>query len=531
MKLTGFKTSGLVKRRGSRGFTLVELIVVLIIISILATAGIATAIGYINYSKFNKNEQNAITIYQTSQTAMSQMTAAGIMDSWVRGIIEDESIARITAIDPIADPEANETVGKTVYLTYNPGMPNSESKVVHDFLSKYFYDQTIFTGTISIEFYISMTYDANKIPYYSARVISAFFSFENKATEGWDTTCLNGSTDGLPDRDTEHRYSKTFVGYYDGTEASSKPQVVSVFLPRSQSYILDGHIVGPTVDPTQSAVGYLFNLRNGETLDVTWAMFDEDGYLHADADRDEEITIKLHDAGIGNSAIFSDVVLTIGPDTLDSVRYSKLSDSNFNPSGTCETVVEKINDYIITRTSYDSTVEIKVNNSNYIFPITVTKVEGDGRTGCPVDSNGNPVAYIEYRLSLDCMMIRSDETLNNKFRYNSERLFSGDNSHSIPRNIYASITGKFYYYTVDESNKESVRTPRTIPLTYAARAMDDPVYFTGMSGTTYVYDLPNRSVEGKMMEIIRLMKIPARLLPVGVLLTHCLVMLFLVTLL
>ena len=216
MKLNGLKSLCAKKRRVTRGFTLVELVIVLVILAILASVGIVSVFGYIKQSKFTKNEQNAITIYQTSQTAMSQMISAGIMDTWVRGIIDDETIDHVTAPEAIDEPKANEAVGKTVYLTYNPQMPNNESKVVYELLSKYFYDQSIFTGTISIEFYISMTYDANKVPYYSARVISAFFSYENTAAEGWDEICLNGSTDGLPDRDPDNRFNITHVGYFDG---------------------------------------------------------------------------------------------------------------------------------------------------------------------------------------------------------------------------------------------------------------------------------------------------------------------------
>ena len=494
MKLIRLKQSGRCERRGSRGFTLAELIVVLVIISILAVVGVVSAVAYIKRSKFEKNEQNAITVYQTAQTAMSQMTSAGTMDAWIRDLIADNTIDHINALTPIAEPKANETVGETVYLTYNPGMPNNESKVLHDLLSNYIYDQTIFSGTITVEFFISMTYDSNGLPYYSARVKSAFYSYENPASVGWDADYVDGSADGLPKRDVNFRYSTSHVGYFDGTESSAKPNVNSVFLPRTQLYIVDGHITGPTEDPNASTVGYLFNLRNGETLDVSWAFFDEDGNLHGIDDRNEEITITLHDAQVGNAASFGDVVLTIGPDTLDNVRFDKLA---AQAGVTSETIVERINAYTITRNSYDATVDVKVkrgtNTYTYTFPITVTKVEGDGRTGCPVGSDGKPAAYIEYSLSLDCMMVRTDEALgSNTMRYSSERLFSTDAGHSIPRNIYASITGKFDY-TNDQSNIVT----RNVPLTYAARAMDDPVYFTGMTGTTYIYDLPNKTVEGK----------------------------------
>lgn len=468
MKLNGLKSLCAKKRRVTRGFTLVELVIVLVILAILASVGIVSVFGYIKQSKFTKNEQNAITIYQTSQTAMSQMISAGIMDTWVRGIIDDETIDHVTAPEAIDEPKANEAVGKTVYLTYNPQMPNNESKVVYELLSKYFYDQSIFTGTISIEFYISMTYDANKVPYYSARVISAFFSYENTAAEGWDEICLNGSTDGLPDRDPDNRFNITHVGYFDGSAASTKPQVVSVFLPRSQTYVLDGHIIGPTNDPNAIASNYLFNLRNGETLDVSWALFDEDGDLHKD--HGEDLTIKLitpNDGKHGNSEDFSDVEIKVTAADINAVTFAS--------DGT--KVYESIGSFVIERESYSGLIKLDVKiagaTKKITFPITRTVVSNDGRTGCPKDPNfGNgetPADYYEYRLSIDCMMVRSDESQSEINRYNIKRLF-GD----TPRNFYATIEGTFNLY------KPGSTTPVewSIPLTYAARAVDDPVFFT-----------------------------------------------------
>ena len=115
------------------------------------------------------------------------------------------------------------------------------------------------------------------------------------------------------------------------------------------------------------------------------------------------------------------------------------------------------------------------------FPVSVTLVEGDGRTGCPKDNAGNsPVAYYEYRLSLDCMMTRSYDNGNG---FNSRRLFDS------PTNIIATIEGSYKYY-----DQGGVYTSRAIPKTFAARAIDDPVYYTGLTNnaaghTAYRYDV------------------------------------------
>ena len=63
--------------RNSRAFTLVELIVVIAVLAILAAAGVGTAVGYMKRSKFTKNQQNAVTVFQTTQTALAQLEKNG----------------------------------------------------------------------------------------------------------------------------------------------------------------------------------------------------------------------------------------------------------------------------------------------------------------------------------------------------------------------------------------------------------------------------------------------------------------------
>lgn len=483
MRLVRSKANSVNGRRVRRGFTLVELIVVLVILAILAAIGVGSAVTYVRKSRFDTNTEHAITVYQTAQTALSEKVSGGTIDAWIRGLKSNDGSFFISQIPTNGLDQSNESVNKTLSLTYNPGSDSIESQELYNLLQPYFYDMTVFQGTITVEFDVSATYGVDR-PYYSARVISAFYSLQNNPQGGlrWDDVCTYNQTtpDGLPVRDSAYRYQTSFVGYFNGTEASIKPQIASVFLPQSQVYELDGHIAGPTDDPTAQAVGYLFNMRNGETLDVSWAIFDDDGNGTVHDDHDEQLTITLSDSGVGNAGTQGDVVITIDDTSLGNLRFNSMA-------GATQVVNEHVNTYDITRTSRTGfiTVQVKVGTATekpMTFPITVTRVQGDGRTGCPTAPNGeDPGVYYEYRLSLDCIMDRTYDSATNG--YGIRRLF-GD----TPTNIIASLEGSASY-TDQEGNPGT----RNITKTYAARAIDDPVYYTGLGvyagNTSFCYNV------------------------------------------
>ncbi|MBP5180526.1 MAG: InlB B-repeat-containing protein [Clostridiales bacterium] len=218
-------------------------------------------------------------------------------------------------------------------------------------------------------------------------------------------------------------------------------------------------------------------MRNGETLDVSWAIFDENGVGITQDGHNEDLTITLCDSGDDNNGTHGDVVITINNESLQNLRFNSMS-------GATDVVYEHVNNYDITRTSRRGYITVQVKNGNASavpmqFPITVTLVDGDGRTGCPLKADGESDVYYEYRLSLDCIMDRSYEAENNGL--NIRRLFTD------PTNIEATITGTATY-----TDQDNVQQTRTIPVTYAARAIDDPVYYTGLasySNTSYCYDV------------------------------------------
>lgn len=475
-------------RRGRKhhGFTLVELIVILVIIAILAAAGVATALGYIKKTKYDKNYQTAISVYQTAQTALANKMANGTIERWILDIPGFDA----SDVEFTSESETNFSQHKTVSLTYNYKTPGgAEDKYLYDFLSPYLYYPTIFGGTLSVEFDICITKDNGHLSY-TANVLSAFFSAENDSeTGGWDATCLGGSADGLPNRSESYCRSTSLVGYYAGSDSDNV--VSSVMLPWDSDYELEGHVVGP-VEEERQAKGYLFNVRNAETLDVSWAIFDEDrdperaddeSYIYQyelRADHDERLYIYIMDA---DGDADKQMEILVDPEALDDVEY-----------GTEYTTYEVIDGNNITRKSALGFVTLTVIRGSYVetyqdgttpdaskcrtytFPITRTLVTGDPRTGVPA---AKEIGYYEYSLALDSIRVRTATDYNDskseifKTYYGSARLFGN----TTPANICAKLGSKSTWNYKD--NNGVIQAKTDLYETYAARAINDPVYFEG----------------------------------------------------
>ena len=529
LRMTNRSTFG---RRGrkSRGFTLVELIVVLTIIALLAAVGVATALGFINRSKFDQNSQNAITIYQTAQSVLSEKSMNGTMDEWVTGLAAFKGQLFDPALEAklLEDKEANRSINRSIALTYNPkSASNPEDKYLFDLLRGSFYDMTMFNGTMSVELDISATYGNGKINY-SARVLSAFYSRENNIASGWDSIRIG---DGYDQNDPElmvlpqakgsegyvYRRTKSYVGWFNGTSESitAPAGVLPVFLPQSKVQPLEGHIVAGEQN------GYLFNLRNGETLDVSWAIFDYDGMARKNHNEDIVITLNSaengHDTEVirGNDTsdanFYDGVQICISPEALSAF----LSSVESKPSTTLKENVNGI--YDITRTSQDGFIKatvVRTENgtsktyANIDFPLTVTLVSGDGRKGTARDAVGNLADYYEFRLSLDAMMVRADESsADPKWNhYGIDRLLGYKREDEInrlnPRNIYATLHGS-WNSTKANGSSDYVTVDQFEP-TEAARAIDDPIYLTNVRQTngvmTYIYFVEFNSGLGRYDE-------------------------------
>lgn len=215
--------------RNSRAFTLVELIVVIAVLAILAAAGVGTAVGYMKRSKFTKNQQNAVTVFQTTQTALAQLEKNGSIETWVNDkLLKYGSDSPYSALNPSSNTEleqqfsyrddfnifpaaAGASIHTRVSLTYIPNNIDDQGTVLADLIRPYFTDTTVFQSTISVEFDVVKVYDSDLQPHYSANCFSAFVSAEYK--DGWDGGIL-------PKRDEEYRANTSKIGYFDASDGS-----------------------------------------------------------------------------------------------------------------------------------------------------------------------------------------------------------------------------------------------------------------------------------------------------------------------
>ncbi|MCR4688236.1 MAG: prepilin-type N-terminal cleavage/methylation domain-containing protein [Saccharofermentans sp.] len=256
--------------KARKAFTLVELIVILAVLAILAAAGVGTAVGYMKRSKFNQNQENAVTIYQTAQTALSQKEKSGVLESWVTdklltygsespynsgnpssNITSESRFVSRTEFDNFT-PAAGASVHTRYALTYIPGAGDDQSKLVDDLIRSYFYDTTIFQGTITIEFDVVKSFDSDLNPHYSANCYSAFVSAENK--EGWGGT-------SLPVRAWDYREETSHIGYYDASDSSLTN---NVYLPVEDVIEMDFFDLTTYADGTDNKLDISWSASMGE---------------------------------------------------------------------------------------------------------------------------------------------------------------------------------------------------------------------------------------------------------------------------
>ncbi len=457
-RFTSYSSTNRDKCNSRRGFTMVELIVVLIIIAILASVGVVSLVSYIRRSNFDENSQNAISVYQAASNAVTSKIAGGTIDEWTREVLNvtgdnftDSEIAGLS--------DVNYSIHKTTSLTYNPragSAEGSQDRLLSELLTPYFYDMSVFSGTMAIKLDVSMTMGSDGEAYYSASVIAAYYCKQNTGDSGWDSVRLGNNWDyPLPQAEPfTYRQTRSLVGYFDGSEESV---VGPVSIPHS--------IISP------NETDFMFTVRNGETLDITWSIFEN-------AQHNSNLSFTLIDEDNSSAA---PVVLNFNetacvynksgdhqsPTALTYIDGSMFPSASADaymttePVVTYEHVVKNSIPFDIKRTSVELLASVSYNGRYYAVPLTISYVEGDRELGFPDQG------YLSYTLSLDCMMVRNDyewfssSSADREYLYSSFRFFGDSNPHNISVKIEGTASGS------------------NISSTFATRAINDPVYSVG----------------------------------------------------
>ena len=199
------------KKRGSCGFTMVELMVVLAITAILAALVGGGLIAYIRLARFEKNEANARTLFQTAQIALTRKDTAGELDAFRQKVLDCGNVGDHFQDDLVVkDDDGNEIVRRdrdelnrsiyALYLDKNEDTPAGQ--LVKDLLGDYVYDESLLNAAVCVE-----------IDYESGQVYSVFYDTNSDK--------LRFNTEGatnIYDRSYSHRRNDSLVGYYSADD-------------------------------------------------------------------------------------------------------------------------------------------------------------------------------------------------------------------------------------------------------------------------------------------------------------------------
>ena len=434
-------------RKSGKGYTLVEMIVVLVVLSILAASGIFSAVGYVKKSTFDQNQSNAEAIYHAAQSALQQMEKSGKINDWVKDNLDkskyafeyvaDNQSSNITLEstynwDPYNDFNAqtakpNTSVHMRFVLTYNPNKTSEdESKTVKGLVQPYFYDATIFEGTITIEFDVEKSSDAYKTGHYSAKCLSVFYS--SKAKKGWSSNAYNGSATKVPTRAYSFRRNTSLIGYCEGYTGTS---VDTVYLPELQEGI---KIKKFAVDFTSEIEGEDENAVEKTYTWLTWAATNDKVNLIG-AQKDVYYRFALYDDSDSGSSlkkvlILNEDFLRNGDTAGGSKKSVNFSDLENQSSTSCcgKTIVEDTypvyySDTVshdITKRSiiidaqvfiansnsvaYDDAEDWAINDAMHKVRLKISYVMNE------YDSSGTNVKDNYYEYSIDITPFMTDDT-------------------------------------------------------------------------------------------------------------------------
>ncbi len=292
------------KKRNSRGFTMVELMVTLAVMGILLAITFVGLNAWIRNSEFKKCNEYAHTIYTAASLELSSLELASDLDRFTAQVknngtcLQDSSTLGNNAPEDIFD------LGRMYAITAKAGeydqycagtLASTQANLVYDLIDNYSYDKEVCDYTITIEYdTVSQSVYAVYISSWAKEfVYSDDHSGDYKAYDEKGVVSLNATGEFEQNRSYEVRKA-LMVGYYCVEELGVNAAFNEGQLHITQCYIDNGETLDLVVasnsrhgesDVKYTATIYKKGASGDQKLfDVTYSLVDlyAKGYTTAD---------------------------------------------------------------------------------------------------------------------------------------------------------------------------------------------------------------------------------------------------------
>lgn len=292
------------KKRNSRGFTMVELMVTLAVMGILLAITFVGLNAWIRNSEFKKCNEYAHTIYTAASLELSSLELASDLDRFTAQVQNNGTCLQDAATLGNNAPEDIFDLGRMYAITAKAGeydqycagtLASTQANLVYDLIDNYSYDKEVCDYTITIEYdTVSQSVYAVYISSWAKEfVYSDDHSGDYKAYDEKGVVSLNATGDFAQNRSYEVRKA-LMVGYYCVEELGVNAAFNEGQLRITQCYIDNGETLDLVVasnsrhgesDVKYTATIYKKGASGDQKLfDVTYSLVDlyAKGYTTAD---------------------------------------------------------------------------------------------------------------------------------------------------------------------------------------------------------------------------------------------------------
>lgn len=281
------------KKRNSRGFTMVELMVTLAVMGILLAITFVGLNAWIRNSEFKKCNEYAHTIYTAASLELSSLELASDLDRFTAQVQTSGTYLQDAKNLGNSAPEDVFEAGRMYALTAKAGeyrqycdgtLASAQANLVYDLIDNYSYDKEVCDYTITIEYdSISETIYAVYVSSWAKEFVYADPADKTVSYDERGIVNLNATGEFQENRSYEVR-KDWMIGYYCVEELGIKADFNERQLRAKQCYLDNGETLDLVVSSNsrhmESDVKYMATIYKKSTtgdqklFDVTFSLVD-----------------------------------------------------------------------------------------------------------------------------------------------------------------------------------------------------------------------------------------------------------------